>query len=122
MHRLEGAAAVEGFQHAGEDESGQPHREGQRGLAEGAQIVAEVQREWVHEEEKENGLPYVAAHGALAQRRKGPQHCGQWRAGRKPLLHRLQQQGEATGMRIRTALVTASTAGFSRAATTASTG
>ena len=54
-----------------------------------AGALAEVQREWVHEEEKENGLPYVAAHGALAQRRKGPQHCGQWRAGRKPLLHRL---------------------------------
>ena len=89
MHGLKRSAAVEDFQHAGSDKRGQPHREGQRGLAKGAQLVAEVQREWVHEEEKENGLPYVAAHGALAQRRKGPQHCGQWRAGRKPLLHRL---------------------------------
>ena len=42
MHRLEGAAAVEGFQHAGEDESGQPHREGHHRLAEGTQLVTEV--------------------------------------------------------------------------------
>ena len=95
MHRLEGAAAVEGFQHAGEDESGQPHREGHRRLAEGAQLVTEVQHKRVHEAEKEDGLPHIAAHGALAQRREGPQHRGQRCAGRKSLLYWLQHQRES---------------------------